>query len=573
MTIPNSAAIAVSTADIKITYAELHDRSGRLAARLQSLGAGPETLIGLCFPRSIPLVVGAVGIAKSGAAYLPIDPNTPRERMAAMLTDSGARILVTSETAAHLLPPGNWVVIALDCAGNGSGFPSPFASGEFPPDRLAYVIYTSGSTGAPKGVEVTHANLEHLVRWHHRAFSVTGSDHATLFASPGFDASVWEMWPYLEKGSTLHIPPDSIRTTPAALRDWMLKEKITVSFLPTALAERMLDLKWPAAQTALRYLLTGADTLRRRPPAGLPFQFVNNYGPTECTVVATSGAVRPAGDSTQLPSIGSAIDGTVIEIRDGELLIGGAGVARGYRNQPELTAERFILDPVLGRLYRTGDLASWLPDGEIAFHGRADEQIKIRGFRIEPNEIIRALANEPLVRQSAVMLRGETEKRLVAYIVPNSAASLSERGLQEVLRKSLPDYMIPSAFVLVDELPHNANGKLDRNTLPEPTPENTIRDEEFEAPSNPLEEKVAAVLAELLRVERVGIHDNFFLLGGHSLLGAQLVDRMNRTFGVELTLRTVFDSPTVAGLATEIETAILDRIESMTEEEAQRLLN
>jgi amino acid adenylation domain-containing protein len=576
MKIPNSTAVAVFSDEGKLTYAELHERSARLAARLNELGAGPETLIGLCFPRSIALVVGAVGILKSGAAYLPIDPSSPPDRVGGLLTDSGVRIVVASEQAARLLPKGDWQVIVLDLAGNGAGFPDALPDAEFPIERLAYVIYTSGSTGAPKGVEVTHSNLAHLIRWHHRAFAVTAADRATLFASPGFDASVWEMWPYLAKGAALHIPPDPIRISPAALRDWILKEKISVSFLPTALAERMLDLKWPPAQTSLRFLLTGADTLRRRPSAGLPFEFVNNYGPTECTVVATSGVVATAGeDGDQPPSIGKAIDGAVIEIRDGELLIGGGGVARGYRNQPALTAERFIDDPEHGRMYRTGDLASWLPNGEIAFHGRIDDQIKIRGFRIEPNEIVRALAKIPTVRESAVVLRGpiDVEKRLIAYIVPNSTTELSERGLQETLRKSLPDYMMPSAFVLVDSLPYTENGKLDRNALPEPSAANSIRDDEFEAPSNPLEEKLAATVAELLHTDRVGIKDNFFLLGGHSLMGAQLVDRINRDFGVELTLRSVFDYPTVEGLAGEIEAAIFERVESMSEEEAQRLLN
>ena len=571
MNIPTSAStFAVIDESRKLTYLELHDRAGRLAARLHALGAGPEALVGLCLPRSIPLVVSAVGVMKSGAAYLPLDPYLPSERMAALLADSGARIVVASEATAALLPKGDWQVITLNSEGHGADFPAALeAAPAFSTDRLAYVIYTSGSTGAPKGVEVTWANIEHLNRWHHRVFALGETDHGTLFASPGFDASVWEMWPYLAVGATLHITPDSIRTTPTALRDWMVKEKITISFLPTALAERMLDLKWPNQQTSLRFLLTGADTLRRRPPAGLPFQLINNYGPTECTVVATSGIVEP-GLEDGLPSIGRAIEGADIVIRDGELYIGGTGVARGYRNHPALTAERFIVDAVLGRMYRTGDLAETLPNGEIAFLGRADDQIKIRGFRIEPNEIVRGLARNPLVRESAVVLRGE---RLVAYIVPNSATELSERGLQEGLRKILPDYMMPSVFVMVDSLAYTDNGKLDRKALPQPMPANIVRDDEFEAPSNALEERVAATVCELLRLDRVGASDNFFLLGGHSLFGAQLVDRINRDFEVELTLRSVFDYPTVAGLSSEIEEAILSRVESMSEEEAQRLLS
>jgi len=544
MNIPNNTRIAISTEIAKLTYAELHQRADSLAASLKAKGVGPESLIAICLPRSIDFVIAAVGIMKSGAAYLPIDPSTPQARIDAMLADAQTAIVIRD------IPTDAGEAPARD----------------FDPTRLAYVIYTSGSTGTPKGVEVTHANLNHLISWHNNAFNITENDHATLFASPGFDASVWEMWPYLAKGATLHIPPDSIRATPALLQDWMLKEKITVSFLPTALAERILDRKWPAAQTSLRFLLTGADTLRRRPPAGLPFQLINNYGPTETTVVATSGLVT-SGES--IPSIGHAIDGAIIEIRDGEILIGGGGVARGYRNQPALTAERFIEHPVHGRMYRTGDLGSWLPNKETAFEGRADDQIKIRGFRIEPNEIVRALAQNPLVRESAVILRDH----LTAYIVPNSAEPLSERSLQETLRKSLPDYMMPAAFVSLDTLPYTENGKLDRQALPEPDASNTIRDEEFEAPQNPLEEKLAEIICELLHLKSVGINDNFFLLGGHSLLGAQLVDRVNRDFTIELTLRSVFDYPTVAGLAEAIEAAILDKVESMSEEEAQRLLN
>ena len=251
-----------------------------------------------------------------------------------------------------------------------------------------------------------------------------------------------------------------------------------------------------------------------------------------------------------------------------------ASIARGYRNRPDLTAERFL---TIGgrRFYKTGDLAQWLPDGQIAFLGRVDDQIKIRGFRIEPNEIAAALEGNPTVRSSAVIAldAGGGEMRLIAYIIPNAETQLTERGLQESLRKTLPDYMIPSAFVKVDYLPVTENGKLNRAALPEPTAENTIRDEEFVAPSTPLEEQVAAIVCELLRIDRVGIHDNFFLLGGHSLMGTQLIGRVNRAFGVDLTLRAVFDAPTVASLSETVEQTLLDKLSHMSEEEAQRLLS
>ena len=573
-----SDTIAVAHGDQRISFAELNRRSDRLAAHLVSLGVGPEVVVGLCLPRSIALVVSSLAVLKAGGAFLPIDVNAPRTRRKMMLTDCEVPVVITSNFVD--VPSGPWKLIRMNEQGEFIGDAPIFETKPVSADQLAYVIYTSGSTGAPKGVEVTHANLVNLVEWHQRAFAITSADRATVIASPGFDASVWEMWPYLTLGASLAIPSDSIRTSPESLRDWFLNEKITMSFLPTSLAERMLELYWPG-QTSLRYLLTGADTLRRRPSARLPFKFVNNYGPTECTVVATSGIVATGGSS--LPSIGKAIDNLSIHILNadrqpagvgpGEIHISGASVTRGYRKRPDLTAERFVT--VNGeRMYKTGDLAQWMPNGQIAFLGRVDDQIKVRGFRIEPNEIAVTLDQNPTVRSSAVIAKdaGGGDMRLVAYIVPNAESQLTERGLQESLRKTLPDYMIPSTFVKVDFLPMTENGKLDRAALPHPDADNTIRDEEFVAPSTPLEERVADLVCELLRLQQVGVHDNFFLLGGHSLMGTQLISRVNRAFDVELTLRAVFDAPTVASLAEVVEESILDKLSYMSEEEAEQLL-
>ena len=568
-------ALAVSTDSSQLTYRQLNANADRLADQLRSLNVGKEVVVGLCFPRSAALVVGALAVLKAGGAYLPIDPKIPKERLAFMLQDAGVRVLIAPECERQGLPSGSWEVIGLSPGGENGLQDCPAAhTAAASPEDLAYVIYTSGSTGTPKGVEVTRGNLDNLVHWHQRAFGVTASDRATLIASPGFDAAVWELWPYLATGASVHIPGESIRTSPAELRDWMVARGITISFLPTALAERMLDLDWPAPGH-LRYLLTGADTLRRRPPAGLPFRLVNNYGPTECTVVATSGVVDPNGDSKSLPPIGSPIDGLTVEIRDGELYVGGSGVARGYRNRPELTAERFQTDLQRGiRFYRTGDLARWLPDGQIAFEGRVDDQIKIRGFRIEPGEIVQALCRIPAVRDGAVVEAdaGAGEKRLVAYVVAKPGAVLSDRALRTALRDHLPDYMIPSGFMVLDAIPSTENGKVDRARLPLATPENCLRDDEFIAPSTPLETSVATILCDLLRVERLGLRDNFFLLGGHSLLGTQLIERVNKTFGVELPLLAVFENPTIGDLAETIEKAILARLESMSEDEAVQLV-
>jgi acyl-coenzyme A synthetase/AMP-(fatty) acid ligase/acyl carrier protein len=436
---------------------------------------------------------------------------------------------------------------------------------------------------------VSHANLLNLISWHRRAFSVTPADLATLYASPGFDASVWELWPYLAAGASVHVVDDAIRTTPEPLRDWIVTNKITVSFLPTALAECMLDLPWPS-DSKLRVMLTGADTLRRCPPDNLPFALVNNYGPTECTVVATSGTVFPEDGAEALPSIGRPIDNVTVHIVDedmrpvragssGELLIGGSGVASGYLNAPELTAEKFLIDPFSNdpqaRLYRTGDLAQYLPDGQIRFLGRIDEQIKIMGYRIEPREISALLDQHTGIKESLVAsyLDPSGTRRLVAYVVASSPARLNPGQLRDFLSRSLPDHMLPSAFVQLAEMPLSINGKLDRLALPHPSPENILDDDSFEAPQSPVEEHLASFLATLVGVQQVGREDNFFTLGGHSLMGAQLIAKVRATFGVDLPLRSLFEEPTVRGMSAEIERLIYAKVSAMSEDEAQRMLS
>jgi acyl-CoA synthetase (AMP-forming)/AMP-acid ligase II/acyl carrier protein len=321
----------------------------------------------------------------------------------------------------------------------------------------------------------------------------------------------------------------------------------------------------------------------------LPFRLVNNYGPTECTVVATSGFVLPDSSPNTLPTIGRPIANTEIYILNqnlqrvpvgtaGELHIGGAGVARGYLNRPELTSEKFIANPFsrdsTARLYKTGDLACYMDNGEIAYLGRIDDQVKILGHRIEPNEIVTVLDRHRAVHASVVIAREDagSEKHLVAYIVPNSTSQLSAADLRSFLGNELPEYMVPAVFVQIDDLPLTQNGKLDRAALPAPTAENTLRDEEFIAPRTPIEERLAVMLSSLLGLEQVGVTDNFFMLGGHSLLGTQLISHIRGAFGVELALRTLFDAPTIEELSAEIERLVMARVESMSEEEVQRLL-
>ncbi|MDQ2741200.1 MAG: non-ribosomal peptide synthetase [Chloroflexota bacterium] len=582
-------APALIDGDRTLTYAELHARAVHLAQHLRTLGVGPEVLVGLCVARSAGMVVGALGILMAGGAYLPLDSTYPPERLGFMLADAQVPVLVSEPGLVDRLPAGAWQTVALD-VGEALSHPVPMVAlpEDLTPEHLAYVIYTSGSTGRPKGVEVTHRSLLNLVHWHRETFAVTSADRATQLVSPSFDATVWEIWPYLTVGATVYFAGDETRVSAERLRDWMVEQGITISFLPTLLAERAIELAWPAA-TALRVMLTGADTLHHYPPPGLPFALVNNYGPTEATVVATSGRVLPEAHPSDRPSIGRPIAGVQVYLLDGqmqrvttgepgELYIGGAGVARGYLNRPALTAERFISNPFSAvpgdQLYKTGDRAYSLPDGRLAFIGRADDQIKLRGCRIEPGEIVAALNQHAGVQASAVVAREETpgDPRLVAYLVLSAGAEPSAAALREHLATRLPDYMVPSTLVCLPALPLNASGKVDRASLPAPDETNILPASDRDAPRTPLEERVAAILAELLEVERVGVHDNFFLLGGHSLLATQVIMWVNATFGVELPMRVLFDAPTVARLAAEIERRIIACLEPISEDDVQRVL-
>jgi amino acid adenylation domain-containing protein len=573
----NPSAMAVCASRDVLSYAELESQSNRLANYLVTVGVGRDVAVGLYLERSPAMVVAALAILKAGGAYIPLDPVQPVARLAFMLNDSGARVVVSTTELAQRLTPGSWKVVTLDGdAEKIAAHSDTQPEGTARPEDLAYIIYTSGSTGQPKGVEVPHSGLSNLVAWHRRAFQVTSADRASALASLGFDAAVWELWPYLASGASVHVPEELVRSDAKALRDWMVSQGITISFAATAMAENLIQLEWPKT-TALRFLLTGADTLKKYPSPRLPFVLVNNYGPTEGTVVSTSGVVAPETSANQPPSIGRAIDGVEIHILDdrqqpvaegtkGEIYIGGAGLARGYRNRPDLTAERFIPNPFSAeagaRLYRTGDLARRLPNGQIAFLGRIDEQIKIRGYRVEPNEIAMVLGQHSTVQTSVVTAREDVpgEKELIAYVVLAPGAKLSAGELRDHLRKRVPDYMVPAEFVAIPSVPVTANGKLDRAALPAPNGSRP-HTESYVEPRTAVEEELVKILAPLLKLQRVGVNDNFFLLGGHSLLGTQLIARISESFGVELTLLKLFDHPTVAEMSSEIEELILLKVD------------
>lgn len=556
----------------RLTFAELHQLSERLAACLHACGVGPESCVGLLLERSADFVVAALAVWKAGAAYLPLDPATPVERATLILTDAGARHLVTHRGKASDWN-GPWQTIDMDRPAGQAA--DPFAPREPDLESLAYVVYTSGSSGRPKGVEITHGNLLNLVDWHVNAFGVNVNDRASQVAGLAFDAAVWEIWPSLAAGASLHFADEATRRVPAALVEWLVAEKITIGFVPTVLAEPLLQVEWPLG-TALRCLLTGADVLHRRPVVGVPFVVVNNYGPSECTVVATSGVVAADSGDGVLPSIGAPIRNMTALVLDeqlrpvapgepGELCLAGASVGRGYRNLPEMTASRFVTyvpesGPEL-RTYRTGDRVRQLPTGELAFLGRLDEQIKIRGYRIEPGEIAAWLDRYPGIEASAIALMAcAAGPALVAYVVLAWDARVTAGDLREFLAARLPEYMIPTSFVKLSALPMTANGKLDKEALPAATSENVLPMRAAGEPAGAhdaagvdgVQSRLAEVVAALVNQPSIGADENFFMIGGHSMLGVQLVARIRDLFGVKLTLRQLFGAPTVAGLSRAI---------------------
>ena len=551
------ARAAVVTAQATTTYAQLERRARALCTELMRRGVGRGSIVAVCAPRGIELVVGALAAWKAGAAYLPIDPAYPSERISYVIEDSKARVLVTTRSSNPQLFFSD-VVFTEDI---GEQAPSGEGEAVLPQATdAAYVIYTSGTTGKPKGSVIEHAHLSHLVDWYTKTFELAPGDRTSMVVSPGFDAAMFEIWTTLAAGATLYVPEDDVRSMAELLRDWLGKNSITVAFAPTPLAEQLLDLDWPVG-TALRHLLTGGDRLTKRPRAGVPFVLTNMYGPTECTVVSTAGRVAAA--VTGQPSIGGPLDRVTAYVLDadlqpvpigvaGELLVGGAGVGRGYLDRAALTAEKFIPDPFSSergaRLYRTGDLVRWLTSGEIEFLGRIDQQVKIRGFRIELGEIEAALIQAPQVREAVVIAREDVpgDKRLAAYVVGDGVATIHTDALKKYLRKTLPDFMVPSAFVVLDALPLTPNGKVDRTALPAPEAASVS---EFLAPRDETEETLARIWRELLHLDRVGVHDNFFELGGHSLLATQVISRIRKELGVEVGLKLLFEAPTVEGLA------------------------
>lgn len=543
----------------QISYASLAQRAKALAHTLRAQGVGPETIVGLCFHRCPELVEAALGVMLAGGAYVPMDPGYPSDRLVRMVGDSGMKkVLCHPNHVAKLpandveiMPSNRWHDAEVSVPGELPGI----LNGE----QTAYVIYTSGSTGQPKGVAIPHRGLANLVAWHMKTFGLGSQDRSGLTAGPGFDASVWEIWPTLASGGALHILPTQLSSDPEGLRDWILQEALSVTFLATPLAEAVLHAKWPQ-KTSLRYLLTGGDKLHAPPSAQLPFTLVNNYGPTENSVVATSALLT---HSSGQPPIGRPIHGvaTYVLTRQldlapigaaGELCLSGASQARGYLNNARETAAAFLPNPLAenlqhNRLYRTGDLVRFDRHGMLHFLGRIDQQVKLRGFRIELGDIETALTQIPGIEDALVVLQKEAhETRLVAY---TTGVAPAPSELREALAQTLPSYMVPGAFVALPAFPLTPNGKIDRRALPAPSRQHFAVSSEVTAPRNPLEAKLCEIWRDVLpAADQIGIHDNFFELGGDSILAIQIVTKA-RQADLHLTPGDVFNHQTVASLA------------------------
>ncbi|MEC3978292.1 non-ribosomal peptide synthetase [Amycolatopsis sp. H20-H5] len=556
----HATGVAVRCGDSELDYAALNRQANQLAWHLLDAGVRRGTLVGVCLPRGLDQIVAQLAVLRAGGAYVPLDPGYPADRLAFMLADAAAPVVLTRRDLAERVTGTDTAVLCLDAeAAAIAARPVEAPPVELTPRDAAYVIYTSGSTGTPKGVVLDHTGLAHLCAWYHREFGVTPADRASQIAALGFDAAVFETWPLLTAGASVHLPPQRALDDTGALAEWLGESGITLAFLPTPRLELLLD--EPAlVSTRLRVVVAGGDRLRRRPAPGMGFRLVNGYGPTECSVMATGGDVAPDGED--LPDIGGPVPNTRVYVLDralnpvpagvpGELYLAGSGLARGYLGRPGLTARTFVADPFGGpgeRMYRTGDVVRLRPDGRLDFLGRADHQVKVRGVRIELGEIDAVLGGCPGVRQVITVLREDRpgHPELVSYLAAERDAT--PRVHAEAF---LPGNMVPSAFVVLDELPLTPNGKLDRAALPAPVRAVAAAGR---APRNAGERILCGLFSDVLDVAEVSIDDGFFDLGGHSLLAARLISLIRRELGAELGIRVLFETPTVAGLAERLST-------------------
>src|SRR6185369_13211570 len=554
----------------------------QLAHYLRSLGVGPESLVGICVERSAELVVGVLAIIKAGGAYVPLDPAYPAERLALIIEDAKMGVLLTQQSLLSSIASSGAKAVCLDADWEViSTYDSKNPVNLNTADNLIYVIYTSGSTGRPKGVLVTHANVSRLFSSTQPWYRFNRNDVWTMFHSYAFDFSVWELWGALIHGGRLVVVPYLTSREPESFYRLLSNEGVTVLNQTPSAFRQLVAAEETAGgdrELALRLVIFGGEALDlqnlrpwfdrhgdRRP------QLVNMYGITETTVHVT---YRPLVAQDLENGHGSVIGGPISDLQvylldqrmepvpigvSGEMYVGGKGVARGYLNRPELSAERFVPDPFSGEvgalLYRSGDVARRLSSGEVEYVGRIDHQVKIHGFRIELGEIESALNQHDAVREVAVVAREDVhdDKRLVCYLVPVQGAEPAVDELREFLRQRLPDYMIPATFVFMDALPLTTNGKLDRRALPAPGQDRPVLEESYIAPSSKLESVLAAMWSDILGLERIGVHDNFFDLGGDSIKGAIFINRLQETLGEIVHVVVIFNAPTIKQLVSYLE--------------------
>jgi amino acid adenylation domain-containing protein len=572
-------AIAVVYGNEQLSYEEMDRRANQLAHYLKKLGIRAESLVGILVERSFEMAFGFLGVLKAGGAYVPLDPSYPKERLATIVNDAGVSTVLTQHRLLKMLPDHGVSAICLDADwAEISQENEENLARAVHPENPAYAIYTSGSTGRPKGVLITHAALVNYTIDIVKKFRLQAGDKILQFASIGFDVVIEELFPAWLCGATVVLREGDLLDHSTALLQLIEKEGLTAFELPTAYWHEWvrqishLEMPFPAS---LRFLVIGGERLsQERLAAWLKFgiPLIHVYGLTETTVTSTlyqqQGAVGDKDAPSELP-IGRPIANTQIYLLDprlkpvpigvaGEIYIGGEGLARGYLNRPDLTGRRFIPNPFSNqpsaRLYQTGDMARYLPDGNLEFLGRLDNQVKIRGFRIELGEIEVALRAQAGVAEAIVIAREDesSNKRLVAYLVAEPGASIETAELRHRLKERLPDYMIPAVFMTLESLPLTPNGKIDRRALPLPDRSRPEIGDAFIAPRNRVEEVLADIWAEVLGLERVGIRDGFFALGGHSLLVTQVVSRVREAFYIDLPLRSIFEMPTVASLAVAV---------------------
>jgi amino acid adenylation domain-containing protein len=569
-----------------LTYGQLDRRANQLAHQLRWRGVGPESVVGVYLERSLELVVSLLGILKAGGAYLPLDPSYPTERLSFMLKDAQAPLLLTHPDLGPGVAADAPHVAALDASDLIWGSDDPLAEGcpasGVRGENLAYVIYTSGSTGRPKGAMNTHRAIVNRLLWMQDAYRLTADDTVLQKTPCGFDVSVWEFfWPLLV-GARLIVARPGGHQDSAYLAEVIKKEQVTTAHFVPSMLQVFVEEPGAAGCRSLRRVVCSGEELGARLAERmlglLDVELHNLYGPTEAAVDVTAWACERGATRQRVP-IGWPIANMRVYVLDpgqvplppgvpGEIYIGGVGLARGYVGRPGQTAERFVPDAVGdepgARLYRTGDRGRYLPNGAIEFLRRIDGQVKVRGNRIELGEVEAVLGEHTGVREAVVEVRpgAGDEQRLVAYVVPGEGGSVAVGELRSFLRAKLPEYMLPSRFVMMGALPLTANGKLDRRALPEPDWARPELERAYVAPRTPVEEELARLWQELLKVERVGIHDNFFGLGGHSLLLTQLASRIRSAFHVELPLRILFDVPTITEMTLAVAEKQVEREDS-----------